>query len=90
MTRSPVPPVSLQDLRRIAETLAAVRGRTVGGATMRSDRRQLRIDLAGVKAIDSRGALGRVERSLSAQPACVRAFFLRLASLRLRFTLGFS
>ena len=46
MTRSPVRPVSLQDLRRIAETLAAVRGRTVGGATMRSDRRQLRIDLA--------------------------------------------
>lgn len=27
MTRSPVRPVSLQDLRRIAETLAAVRGR---------------------------------------------------------------
>jgi hypothetical protein len=25
-----------------------------------------------------------------AQPACVRAFFLRFASLRLRFTLGFS
>lgn len=46
MTRSPVRPVSLQDLRRIAETLAAVRGRAVGGATMRSDRRQLRIDLA--------------------------------------------
>ena len=46
MTRSPVRPVSLQDLRRIAETLAAVRGRTVGGATMPSDRPQLRIDLA--------------------------------------------
>jgi len=46
VTRSPVRPVSLQDLRRIAETLAAVRGRTVGGATMRSDRRQLRIDMA--------------------------------------------
>src|SRR6185295_18289807 len=28
--------------------------------------------------------------SLAAQPACVRAFFLRFASLRLRFTLGFS
>jgi len=46
VTRSPVRPVSLQDLRRIAETLAAVRGRTVGDATMRSDRRQLRIDMA--------------------------------------------
>jgi hypothetical protein len=38
--------VSLQDLRRIAETLAAVRNGTVGGAIMRSDRRQLRIDMA--------------------------------------------
>jgi hypothetical protein len=46
VTRSPVRPVSLQDLRRIAETLVALRGRTVGGATMRSDRRQLRIDMA--------------------------------------------
>ena len=46
MTRSSLRPVSLQDLRRIAETLAAVRGRTVGGAVMRSDRRQLRIEMA--------------------------------------------
>ena len=46
MTRPSTRPVSLQDLRRIAETLAAVRGRTVGDATMRSDRRQLRIDMA--------------------------------------------
>jgi hypothetical protein len=46
VTRSSLRPVSLQDLRRIAETLAAVRGRTVGGAVMRSDRRQLRIEMA--------------------------------------------
>ena len=46
MTRSPVRPVSLQDLRRITETLAAVRGHTLGGAVMRSDRRQLRIEMA--------------------------------------------
>jgi hypothetical protein len=46
VTRSPVRPVSLQDLRRIAETFAAVRGCTVGGAVMRSHRRQLRIELA--------------------------------------------
>ena len=39
MNRSPVRPVSLQDLRRIAETLAAVRSGTVSGAVMRSDRR---------------------------------------------------
>jgi hypothetical protein len=46
VTRPPVRSVSLQDLRRIADTLAAVRGRTVGGAVMRSDRRQLRIEMA--------------------------------------------
>ena len=46
MNRPPVRPVSLQDLRRIADTLAAVRSRTVGGAVMRSDRRQLRIEMA--------------------------------------------
>ena len=45
MTRSPVRPVSLQDLRRIADTLAAPRGRTVGAAVMRSDRRQLRMEM---------------------------------------------
>jgi hypothetical protein len=38
--------VSLQDLRRIADSLAALRGRLVSGATMRSDRRQLRIEMA--------------------------------------------
>lgn len=46
MTRSPARPVSLQDLRRIAETLAAVRNGTVSGAVMRSDLRQLRIEMA--------------------------------------------
>ena len=46
MSRSPVRPVSLQDLRRIAETLAAVRSGTVSEAVMRSDRRQLRIEMA--------------------------------------------
>ena len=39
---------------------------------------------------DARGAAGRRWRVDPAQPACVRAFFLRLASLRLRFTDGFS
>jgi hypothetical protein len=46
VTRSPARPVSLQDLRRIAETLAAVRNGTVSGAVMRSDLRQLRIEMA--------------------------------------------
>jgi hypothetical protein len=45
VNRLPVRPVSLQDLRRITETLAAVRARTVGDAVMRSDRRQLRIEM---------------------------------------------
>jgi hypothetical protein len=40
-----VRPVSLQDLRRIADSLASLRGHTVGGAVMRSDRRQLRIEM---------------------------------------------
>jgi len=46
VTRSPIRPVSLQDLRRIADTLAALRSRTVSGAVMRSDRRQLRVEMA--------------------------------------------
>ena len=45
MNRTPVRPVSLQDLRRIADSLAALRDRTVTGAVMRSDRRQLRVEM---------------------------------------------
>ena len=45
VNRPPVRPVSLQDLRRIAETLAALRDRSVIGAVMRSDRRQLRVEM---------------------------------------------
>ena len=45
MNRPPVRAVSLQDLRRIAETLAALRDRSVIGAVMRSDRRQLRVEM---------------------------------------------
>ena len=45
MNRPPARPVSLQDLRLIAETLAAVRSGTVSGAVMRSDRRQLEVDV---------------------------------------------
>jgi hypothetical protein len=46
VTRLPGRTVSLQELRRIADTLAALRDHTVTGATMRSDRRQLRIEMA--------------------------------------------
>jgi hypothetical protein len=45
VNRAPSLPVSLQDLRRIADTLVALRNRTVTGAVMRSDRRQLRIEM---------------------------------------------
>ena len=46
MTRPPVRPVSLHELRRIADSLTALRGHPVTGATMRSDHRQLRIEMA--------------------------------------------
>jgi hypothetical protein len=38
--------ISLQELRRIADSLTTLRGRTVVSAVMRSDQRQLRIELA--------------------------------------------
>ena len=46
MNRPPLRPVSLQDLRRITDTLAVLRDRTVAGAVMRSDRRQLRVEMS--------------------------------------------
>jgi hypothetical protein len=45
VNRPPLRPVSLQDLRRITDTLAVLRDRTVAGAVMRSDRRQLRVEM---------------------------------------------
>jgi hypothetical protein len=45
VNRPPLRPVSLQDLRRITDSLAALRDRTVAGAVMRSDRRQLRVEM---------------------------------------------
>jgi hypothetical protein len=38
--------ISLQELRQVAESLATLRGQTVVDAVLRSDRRQLRIELA--------------------------------------------
>ncbi len=38
--------VPLQELRRVADSLAQLRGKTVADAVMRSDLRQLRIELA--------------------------------------------
>jgi hypothetical protein len=46
VTRPPFRPVSLHELRRIAESLTALRGHSVAGATLRSDRRQLRIEMS--------------------------------------------
>ena len=38
--------LSIQALRQVAETLALLKGREVGDAVMRSDMRQLKIELA--------------------------------------------
>ena len=38
--------ISLQELRRIADSLSILRGKAVVSAAMRSDQRQLRIELA--------------------------------------------
>ena len=38
--------ISLQELRQIADSLSALRGKSVVAAAMRSDQRQLRIELA--------------------------------------------
>ena len=46
MNRPPLRPGSLQDLPRIADTLAALRDHTVTSAVLRSDRRQLRVEMA--------------------------------------------
>jgi hypothetical protein len=43
--------ISLQELRQIADTLAALRGQTLADAVMRSDRRQLRFELADGRMI---------------------------------------
>ena len=37
---------SLQDLRRMAESMALLKGRTVLGASLRSDFRQLKLELS--------------------------------------------
>ncbi|HEX5632514.1 MAG TPA: hypothetical protein VFX50_04770 [Gemmatimonadales bacterium] len=39
-------PISLQDLRRVSDALAALRGSAVVNAVMRSDLRQLRLELS--------------------------------------------
>ena len=36
----------LQDLRRVSEALARIRGRTVEGCSLRSDHRQFRLELS--------------------------------------------
>lgn len=40
-----MPQTSLQDLRRIAESMAALKGHTVLATSMRSDFRQLKLEL---------------------------------------------
>ncbi len=53
-------------------------------------RRDTGVGYLGRSFMDARGAAVVTSGRGPAQPACVRAFFLRLASLRLRLTEGFS
>lgn len=74
MPRPPVRPVSLHDLRRIADSLTVLRGHPVTGATMRSDRRQLRIEMADntmlVVGVDlDEGGYPRLEVDIIRPPA---------------------
>jgi hypothetical protein len=39
-------PISLNDLRRMSDALAALRGQSITGAAMRSDLRQIRLEMA--------------------------------------------
>jgi len=41
-----MPHVSLHDLRRVADALAMLKGRTILGASVRSDFRQLKLELS--------------------------------------------
>src|SRR5260370_16084576 len=57
--------VELQDLRRIATAVARLRGEAVRGVTVRSDVRQLRVELEGglnLLVSAERGAQGRAPR----------------------------
>jgi hypothetical protein len=73
-TRPPARPISLHDLRRIADSLTVLRGHSVMGATLRSDRRQLRIEMADrmmlVIGVDlDEGGYPRLEVDVVRQPA---------------------
>jgi hypothetical protein len=66
--------ISLQDLRRVADSLGALRGQSVVEAVMRSDRRQLRIELSDghmvVVSVDSDlGGRARLEIDIVRQTA---------------------
>jgi hypothetical protein len=76
--------LSLQDLRRVADTLAALRGRSVAQAVMRSDGRQLRIEMGDgsllVVAVDT-DPLGRPRLEVDVVRPVVEA----TAQLEVRF-----
>ena len=59
-------PISLQDLRRVTDALAKLHGSAVTAAVMRSDLRQLRLELADgtlamVRIEDDADGRGRLE-----------------------------
>ncbi|HEX5385877.1 MAG TPA: hypothetical protein VFW66_04175 [Gemmatimonadales bacterium] len=55
--------ISLQELRRVADSLATLRGQMVVGAVMRSDRRQLRVELG-----DGRMAVVSIDADADGRP----------------------
>lgn len=67
-------PISLVDLRRMSEALSALRGGTISNVVMRSDLRQLRLELAdGTMAVirldEDGGGKGRFEVDVIRPPA---------------------
>jgi hypothetical protein len=55
--------ISLTDLRRVADSLAALRGGTIAGAVMRSDLRQVRLEMA-----DGTLAVIRIDNDADGRP----------------------
>ena len=55
--------ISLVDLRRVADSLAALRGGTIAGAVMRSDLRQVRFEMS-----DGTLAVIRIDNDAEGRP----------------------
>jgi hypothetical protein len=76
--------ISLVDLRRVADSLAALRGGTIAGAVMRSDLRQVRLEMA-----DGTLAVIRIDNDADGRPRfevdVIRPAVLPTPQLEVRF-----